>query len=76
MDLSIINLYRYSEFEGSLVRATEIVDTSTVESEFETACLSNSDYNSNKIKLFECERENEQIEDKKKIVEFMVSKNG
>jgi len=28
------------------------------------------------MKLFECERANEPIEDKKKIVEFMVSKNN
>jgi len=41
-----------------LVRATEIVGTLTVELEFETVRLSNSDNNSNKIKIFECGRTN------------------
>jgi hypothetical protein len=65
IDLSIIDLYRYSEFEDCLVRATEIVGTLAVELEFETARLSNSDNSSNKMEFFECERENEPIEDKK-----------
>jgi hypothetical protein len=72
IDLSIINLYRYSEFEDCLVRSAEIVGTLTVDLEFERTHLSNS----NKMNFFECERENEPIEDKKKILELMVSKNS
>jgi hypothetical protein len=70
--MSIISLYRYS-FRDCLVKAKEIVVTLDVELGFETARVSNRDKNSNKMKLFECERTHEPIEDKKKIVEFIVS---
>ena len=49
----------------------------TVDLEFEKVPLSTGDNNnSNKMKLLESERANKQIEDKKKILEFMVSKNS
>lgn len=70
--MSVINPYRYS-FRDCLVKAKEIVVTLDVELGFETARVSNTDNNSNKMKLFECERANEPIEDKKKTVEFIVS---
>ena len=60
-----------------LVRATEMVGILTVDLEFEKVPLSTGDNNnSNKMKLLESERANKQIEDKKKILEFMVSKNS